>query len=138
MLKYLSAVSMVTFLVNILGCPQGIQVTPQPYEITDQGMCKAACDHIGPSGLDCDEGKPIVMKGLCKVDTDCDTNQTCNASGRCEVTCERFCIDVENNGVWLDPTCLSKVKSCSEIDNCPATHPVACTENECKMPPKGK
>ena len=134
MIKKLSAVTMVVIITNILGCPQGpLKVTPQPPEVTDQAMCKEACDHIGPKGLNCDEGRPIDMKMSCKSDNDCNTNQSCNSSGRCEVSCERFCIDTENNGVWLDPVCVAHVKSCSEIDGCPAAIPV-CSPNSCPVP----
>ena len=140
MTKKLSAVTMVLIAVNIFGCPKTFTgVTPQPPEVTDQAKCKEACDHIGPKGLNCEEGMPIDMKKLCKVDVDCDTNQTCNVAGHCEVSCERFCIDTENQGVWLDPVCVAGVKTCSEIDKCPAPVPAAaCGPNECPLPPKSR
>ena len=133
MVKKLSAVSIVAIIGIFLGCPRTTEITPTPPEINDQAMCKVACDHIGPEGLRCDEGLPIDMGKACLADTQCDTHQLCSA-GRCIVTCERFCIDTENNGVWLDPTCVSTVKSCSEIDSCPRTIVKKCSGNECYVP----
>ena len=99
-------------------------VTPVPDKITDQSFCKAACEHIGPNGLNCEEGLPIEMKISCKLDSDCEEGLTCSRSGSCQASCEKFCIDTENAGVFLLPACVVNVKTCADIDSCSGTRPV--------------
>lgn len=120
MKKIITAIVMAISLATV-SCPHQM-VTPMPPDIKDQSFCKAACDHIGPTDLRCDEGMPIVMKGICNVNVDCDQNQTCQ-SGRCQVTCEQFCIDTENAGIFLSPSCVVGVTSCSQINDCPKAIP---------------
>ena len=101
--------------VGYLGCPH-TEVTPMPPTVTDQNLCPAACANLQKLG--CDEGKPIDMKRACLKDGDCDTNQSCSA-GTCTASCEAFCRSTENEGVWLDPGCVSRITSCKQIDSCP-------------------
>lgn len=89
-----------------------------PPQITDQDQCAPACANLQKLG--CDEGKPIDMKKACLRDADCDSRQSCTA-GTCTASCETFCRSTENEGVWLDPVCVSKITACSQIDTCPAT-----------------
>jgi hypothetical protein len=105
-------------------CNNGRKVTPNPPVITDQGDCEAACSNL--KALGCREGDPIDMNTKCNVDADClgldgkpDSRQQCSALGTCYVSCTNFCIETENQGVWLDPTCVKNIKSCSEINSCP-------------------
>ena len=118
-----------------VGCPKNPGVTPQPPVITDQDKCQAACANL--QHLGCDEGNPIDMHTKCLITADCASGQTCSALGTCMVTCVQFCIDTENQGVWLDPACVASITSCSQIDQCPAakaTAPRACNEESCPMP----
>lgn len=132
-----SAFSTVLFAAMSLvfvGCPQNPSVTPQPPVITDQDKCQAACDNL--KHLGCVEGQPIDMHTPCTADNQCGTGQACSALGTCMTPCVTFCVDTENNGVWLDPVCVAGITKCSDIDSCPAAQPKpnACNENSCPMP----
>ena len=103
-------------------------VTPAPPVVTDQSDCAAACDNLRHLG--CDEGNPIDMGTKCKVNSDCkdvngntDAKQSCSALGTCMVSCVNFCIDTENQGVWLDPTCVKNISNCNQINSCPTPKP---------------
>ena len=113
----LRAVAMVLFALNILGCPADqTKLSPHPPIITDQSLCPAACANLRK--YSCVEGQPIDMKHSCDIDDDChNINQKCIAS-RCTTSCEQFCVDTENAGVWLMPQCLSTITSCSQINSC--------------------
>jgi len=80
-------------------------VPPKPTPIpTDTGMCQSAEDHLTQ---------------MCKSDPQ--TNSYCCAvvaptkKGK---SFSQFCQDKQNDGVSLNPKCLSEVKSCGEIDSC--------------------
>lgn len=98
--------------------------SPHPVTVTDQGNCPAACGRL--KALGCPEANPIDMHGQCHVDADClgpdarpDPFQTCSAAGTCMETCTNFCVETEDNGVYLDPTCVANVMSCAEVNTCP-------------------
>ena len=116
MIKKLSCVATVLMAMIFVGCPKGR--SPNPPVIVDQNMCAAACNNIGPKGLNCEEGKPINVKRQCASTAQCSRGETCE-SGWCSVSCEQFCVDTENQGVWLDPTCVAKITSCDQVDACP-------------------
>lgn len=109
----------------ILSCKNNAGlVTPNPPVVTDQFACKAACDNLAV--LECREAQPIDMGTACIEQTDCkdldgkvDATQYCAAT-RCMTSCTDFCVVTENNGVWLDPVCVSHIKKCSDIEMCPA------------------
>jgi hypothetical protein len=114
------------------------KVTPAPPVVTDQGDCQAACDHM--KDLGCVQANPTEMGTTCKFDSDCkgpdgnwDHGQSCAANGRCIITCTNFCIATENQGVWLDPTCVKNITSCDQIDQCPLPQKPApsCTGPAC-------
>ena len=99
------------------------KVTPNPPVITDQAECAAACANL--QRLHCVEGEPIVMGTSCQVNSDCrgldgnpDPLQVCSA-GLCTTSCTNFCIETENQGVWLDPKCVQSITSCDQINSCP-------------------
>jgi hypothetical protein len=119
-------------------------VTPNPPVVTDQGDCVAACDNLKTLG--CEQAQPIDMGTTCKVDADClgpdgatDKFQTCSALGTCMVTCANFCVSTENQGVWLDPTCVKKVTACDQVEQCPAPKKPAnsCNGPACPLPGHG-
>jgi len=97
-------------------CRQSPEITPQPPVITDQHMCSAACANL--QTLKCEEGDPVDMKKKCAGSEDCVPGQYC-LKGTCYVSCDDFCVDTQNAGVWLDPTCVSRIQSCKEIEMCP-------------------
>lgn len=99
------------------------KVTPQPAAI-DSTDCAAACANL--ERLQCPEGAPIDMGKSCKETNQClgldgkpDTKQYCGTNGHCMVTCTAFCIDTQNQGVWLDPTCVKNITSCEQLNSCP-------------------
>ena len=120
-------------MMMLVGCPQQ-PVSPTPPVVVDQDKCAAACARL--QLLNCDEGHPIDMRTKCSADSDCKSGQFCSALGKCAVTCTVFCIDTENNGVWLDPVCVANITECRQIDNCPLAKPKAamCNENSCPLP----
>lgn len=118
-------ISVVVFSACALGCKNnGGMITPNPPVITDQAFCQAACDNL--QSLGCQEAQPISMGTQCSNDADCkdldgnaDKFQTC-VQHMCETSCTNFCISTENQGVWLDPICVSKIVTCDDINLCPA------------------
>lgn len=117
MFRKYTTVALVLISIIFVGCPQNPGVTPQPPVITDQMLCPVACEHIGPRGLKCEDGNPIDMGIVCKTIEDC--NKGSCVAGKCLVSCEQFCVDTENAGVWLDPGCVSTIASCDQIESCP-------------------
>ena len=107
---------LISIVLFTFGCREGVDVTPSPPVITDQYKCSSACARL--QKLSCEDGNPIDMKKSCSVTYDCVPGQLC-INNTCHVTCEDFCIDTQNAGVWLDPGCVSKINKCSEIDSCP-------------------
>lgn len=83
-----------------------------PAPVSDTEYCDAACQHIGPEGLRCEEGEPIAM-----TQAGCDSGVD---EVNC-VSCAKFCEDTQSNGVWLAPRCVMNVRSCEEIDSCAET-----------------
>ena len=80
-------------------------VPPRPTPIpTDTNMCESAQQHLDQ---------------MCKADPS--GNAYCCAvvaSTKKGKTFTQFCQDKQNDGVALNPKCLSEVKSCGEIDSC--------------------
>ncbi len=82
--------------------------TPTPTPPTPQSGCDEMCKHIGPvtaGGLGCEEGNPVY-------DSDVP-----GPAGVPNVTCVAFCEKQQENGVSLNTSCVSKVKSCDEIES---------------------
>lgn len=67
---------------------------PVPIDPGDSEMCLAACSRM--EALGCEEGKPLEDG----------------------TSCVKFCVETQAAGHALNPTCLSKINSCSEIDHC--------------------
>ena len=114
--------------------------TPSPSDITDQASCVTACSNLQKLG--CQEANPIQEGTTCNTAVEClgpdgghDQYQTC-VSGKCVVTCVDFCTSTENQGVWLDPVCVSQITSCSQISTCPvASTGTSCTGSSCQVAP---
>lgn len=75
----------------LTACPRPVPV-PHPPEDTDQ--CPAACERLRELG--CEEGSPLEDG----------------------TTCEQFCIDTQESGHALNPTCVKSINSCEEIESC--------------------
>jgi hypothetical protein len=116
-----------------------------PALVTDQANCPGACAHL--VALGCAEGNPISMGKACQTDDDCvgldgktpDLLQAC-VSAQCTVSCTNFCIATENEGVYLDPTCVMSITACSQVNTCPAlsTTGTTCSGSACKVSPTSK
>jgi hypothetical protein len=63
------------------------------------------CSHIGPNGLKCEEGEPVY-------DSDIPGER-----GIPNQSCEDFCKQQQALGVFINPKCVMKVKSCDEIES---------------------
>lgn len=109
----------ITLLIIFLlafGCSTTTSVTPTPPVVTDQADCSAACSNLRKLG--CEDGLPIDMHVKCTIKQECNDGQEC-VNGSCQASCEQFCLDTENQGVWLDPGCVAHINACNEIDSCP-------------------
>lgn len=84
--------------------PTKVQPEPQPPVITDTEHCAPACVHLMELG--CEEGFPIAVP-----DPDFD-------GGTRSVSCAEWCKSTQDNGVWLNPTCVEKITSCGQIESC--------------------
>ena len=63
------------------------------------------CDHIGPTGLKCEEGTPVYnndLPGPANV-----PNQSCADN----------CKELQTKGVFVNPRCVSTVPSCDKIED---------------------
>jgi len=107
----------ITVSCMTIGCREK-PITPMPPIVTDQAACPSACSNL--RRMSCEEAQPIETNISCTLDFQCGQGAVCSG-GACLVSCERFCVDTENRGVWLDPACVAKAMSCSDIDSCPST-----------------
>ena len=67
---------------------------PIPHIPPDTAQCSAACENLRAIG--CEEGEPL-------------------SDG---TSCEKFCVDTQNSGHWLNPTCVKDITSCDDIEAC--------------------
>jgi len=73
-------------------------VKPQPTPIViDNNYCLKAQENL--QRLHCAEGEP-TKKGK---------------------SFEQFCVGTQQNGVFLNPKCLSEITSCGQVDSCSPT-----------------
>ena len=100
-------------LLCLVSCKDPVFVEKLPNALD----CESACDHIGPKGLNCEEGKPLDMKSTCIVSKDCGEGIDC-IGGRCMASCAKFCTDTVLLGVNITPKCIANVKSCEQINAC--------------------
>ena len=65
---------------------------PVPVEPTDTADCGAACQHLRDLG--CEEGQPLEDG----------------------TTCEVFCVDTQQAGHALAPSCVVTITTCAELE----------------------
>lgn len=104
-----------TMLVTLVCACSPRLVSPKPPVITDSDQCAVACSHMALMG--CEEGKPVSVGAPCTIQAHCGGQTECVA-GFCSITCEQFCRDTQEMGVWLAPGCVAKATSCSAIEKC--------------------
>jgi hypothetical protein len=89
----------------MIGCPPSADYpSPRPDPATDVDLCGSMCDHLGPKGLNCEEGGPVYDSDLP------------GPNGVPNESCEDFCKKQENAGSYLNPRCLAKTPTCAEIE----------------------
>lgn len=113
-------VGLLAFLA--LGCPHQVDreaPSPAPIVPPDTDLCGKMCQHIGPKdkgGLGCEEGMPVY---------DSDKPGPKDVPN---VSCEEFCRTSQDRGAFLNPRCVSLVKSCNDIESARKKKPDTCTE----------
>jgi hypothetical protein len=90
--------------VALLGCPQQAVSPPTPAPDTD--LCGSMCNYLLLLG--CEEGKPVY-------DSDIPVAPG-HSPGDPNESCEQFCQKQQDNGIFLNPRCVMKAKSCLEIE----------------------
>jgi len=86
-------------LIAVPGCPtQYVKPHPTPI-VTDSAFCKPAEVHL--KELNCiPNDKPYTKRGK---------------------QYEQFCMETQENGIFLNPKCISEIKTCEEVDICTGT-----------------
>lgn len=92
-------------IILVLGCPTPPDpVTPSPTPPPDTDWCAAMCEHIGPEGLNCEEGGPVYNSDLPgPVDV---PNQSC----------QEWCVELQDRGFFVNPKCVADVERCDQIE----------------------
>jgi hypothetical protein len=89
-MKRIALVFVILFTVSCCG---GLRPPPVPIEPDDTHNCAAACENLRKLG--CPEGDPVDA-----------------------VTCEKDCVDIQESGHALNPTCVMKITACDQINAC--------------------
>jgi nitrous oxide reductase accessory protein NosL len=99
--------ALVVVLTTLLvGCPKPPDAPgPAPINVPDTDVCAAMCEHLGPKGLNCEEGQPVYNSDLP------------GPTGVPNQSCESFCRETQINGLFLNPKCLKSVPSCDLIED---------------------
>lgn len=105
----------IAFSLTVMSINCNPEPTPDPPVVTDQAMCGAACDRLNLLG--CEEGKPIDMYVECAPTSGCGGGMECYDGG-CYTTCAEFCVQTEDQGVWLQPGCVMNILSCDQLEQC--------------------
>jgi len=91
--------------VVLLGCPK--PTPPQPpsptfIRVPDTNLCPVMCGHLRELG--CEEGQDYY------------DNDKPGPKGKPNAKCEEFCTRQQNNGLYVNPRCLSTVPTCALIE----------------------
>ena len=103
--------------LTLLGCPGREAPGPNPVTPPDTDLCGKMCKHLGPKvdgGLGCEEGMPVY---------DSDRPGPKDVPN---MSCETFCRTAQDRGAFLNPRCLTLVKSCEEIEIARKRKPETC------------
>lgn len=79
-----------------VGCAQSVPPNPAPVIPTGTESCPGACSRMRT--LKCDTAEDITMKD------------------GSHMTCEDFCVSMQELGVWLNPACVATVTSCEDVE----------------------
>jgi hypothetical protein len=94
--------------------PQTQEGSSVPKPLPDTDLCKGACEHIGASGLNCEEGQSVY---------DSDTPGPKDVPN---MPCETFCRMSQDRGAFFNPRCLILVPSCDQIEEFRVKNPRDC------------
>lgn len=93
----------ITIFLSLCSCPQQA-VSPNPLPAPDTDACGLMCTHIGPTGLNCQEGQDVY-------DSD-----KAGPKGVPNTSCTAFCQYEQDNGIFVNPRCVAQVSSCKDIE----------------------
>jgi hypothetical protein len=94
-------------IVCVTGCLNSIhKEAPSiaPMEPPDTVLCGSMCQHLGPNGLNCEEGMSVY-----------DSDKP-GPKDEPNTSCEEFCKTSQMRGYFLNPRCLILVPSCNRIE----------------------
>jgi hypothetical protein len=115
----LRVLAALTLTFGVTGCPPPEpKPIPPPNPPVDTDWCKAMCDHLGPDNLDCEEGTDVYNSD--KPGPKDVPNQTC----------EDWCVEMQDKGLFLNPRCVSTVPSCREIEEYRQKEPKSCAPDK--------
>jgi hypothetical protein len=94
-MKRILLIIAILFVAGIsFGAKCGVKPAPTPVEPKDTADCPAACEKLRELG--CPEGQPLEDG----------------------TTCEKFCIDTQQSGHALRPSCVMDMTECKQINDC--------------------
>jgi len=83
--------ALLAFLLLLCACEDPVP-TPTPVDPADETSCPAACEHLRELG--CEEGEPLEDG----------------------TTCETFCVETQEQGHALRPSCVVTITTCAELE----------------------
>lgn len=110
----------------LIGCPppQKDPAIPPPNPPVDTDWCEEMCNHIGPTSEDfpkalaCEEGEDVYNSDI---------------EGPKDVpnqTCEVWCVEMQDKGVFVNPRCVSTVPNCDVIEDYRQKDPKSCAPDK--------
>lgn len=103
-MKNLSIILLLSFLsLNVISCVKNTTHGVTPITPTDTNYCELGCQHL--QTLTGKDGKPV-----------CEEARPLHLPNGNTVSCTQFCIETQNAGRNLYPSCWVEVKNCSEIE----------------------
>ena len=94
-MKILRLLALMMLVLMMLGAScRGVHLPPIAVEPNDTENCPAACENLRLLG--CPEGLPVENGD----------------------TCEKVCVDQQQQGLPRNPTCVMKMSACSELEGC--------------------
>lgn len=92
-------------VLALAGCPKEPDAPgPRPIVVPDTTECEAMCNHIGPQGLNCEEGQPVYNSDLP------------GPPGIPNQPCKDWCEEIQTRGTFLNPRCVKTVPTCDLIE----------------------
>ena len=99
----------------VCGCACSSQNDPAPVIRPQPGseLCEQACDHIGPGGLNCAEGLPVLLppdeQGTVECEPDAGVKEC--------ISCTEFCVEQHRSGIYWNTECILNVSTCEQIES---------------------